>query len=157
MFVAGTFRRRHPMRPSTFGDSGPQREPSLPRGLFGLVSLYRVRGWHYCHRPPLRTVLATLIAHGSSISNALFGGRGTATVAFCGISLPVQLHMTDWMHHHQIGHRIVTTVHHPDTVMQVPAGFRGDLLSTLWASAILVEPQLQKLIVSAEVLFHLKT
>src|SRR6266508_2773030 len=118
---------------------------------------YRVRGWHCCHRPPLRTVLAVFTAHGSSISNALFGGRGTATVAFCGISLPVQLHMTDWMHHHQIGHRIVTTVHHPDTVMQVPAGFRGDLLSTLWASAILVEPQLQKLIVSAEVLFHLKT
>jgi len=59
---------------------------------------YRVRGWHCCHRPPLRTVLAVFTAHGSSISNALFGRRGTATVAFCGISLPVQLNMTDWMH-----------------------------------------------------------
>src|SRR6266545_2998572 len=40
---------------------------------------YRVRGWHCCHLPPLRTVLAAFAAHGSSISNALFGGRGTAT------------------------------------------------------------------------------
>ena len=43
------------------------------------IESYRVRGWHCCHLPPLRTVLAAFAAHGSSISNALFGGRGTAT------------------------------------------------------------------------------
>src|SRR5262249_6628910 len=68
------------------------------------VSRYRVRGWHYCHRPPLRTVRATFTAHGSSISNALFGGRGTATEAFYDISLSVQLRVTNRMHHNQIGH-----------------------------------------------------
>src|SRR5262249_42319633 len=123
----------------------------------GLHLLYRVRGWHYCHRPPLRTVRATFTAHGSSISNALFGGRGTATEAFYDISLSVQLRVTNRMHHNQIGHGIVTAVHHPDTMVQVPAGFGSDLLAALRASAILVEPQLQKLIVSAEVVFHLKT
>src|SRR5262245_8638286 len=76
----------------------------LRRRASGRRLKYRVRGWHYCHRPPLRTVLATFAAHGSSISNALFGGRGTTTEAFCGISLPVQLHMTNRMHHNQIGH-----------------------------------------------------
>src|SRR5215813_2696865 len=50
---------------------------------------YRVRGWHCCHRPPLRTHRAIFTTVGSSLSNALFGGRDTATEAFCEISLSV--------------------------------------------------------------------
>src|SRR5262249_13555634 len=65
---------------------------------------HRVRGWHYCHHPPLRTHRAIFTAVGSSLSNALFGGRGTATEAVCDNSSSVQLHMTDRMHHNQIGH-----------------------------------------------------
>src|SRR5262245_9444846 len=50
---------------------------------------YRVRGWHCCHRPPLRTHRAIFTAVGSSLSNALFEGRDTATEAFCEISMSV--------------------------------------------------------------------
>jgi hypothetical protein len=51
----------------------------LRRAVLELCSRYhRVRGWHCCHRPPLRTHRAIFTAVGSSISNALFGGRGAA-------------------------------------------------------------------------------
>ena len=95
--------RRSLLRRLTYGIEGADRKSST-NNVKRTSRYYRVRGWHCCHRPPLRTVLATFAAHGSSISNALFGGRGTTTEAFCGISLPVQLHMTNRMHHNQIGH-----------------------------------------------------
>src|SRR5262249_8869021 len=73
---------------------GETRRGSAGVRIYGLraklpVGFYRVRGWHCCHRPPLRTHRAIFTTVGSSLSNALFGGRDTATEAFCEISLSV--------------------------------------------------------------------
>src|SRR5215467_4149375 len=51
-----------------------------------------------------RSAAHIFIAVGSSLSNALFRGRGTTTEALCTFYLRVQLQMTGRMHQCQVAH-----------------------------------------------------
>src|SRR5215467_14023862 len=81
MFVAGTFRRRHPMRPSTFGDSGPQREPTC------IVTTFRP--W----RPT--SLRARLIALSSRLSkNRLAEVKSHMSISACDDRKSVSMRFT---------------------------------------------------------------
>ena len=91
---------------------------------------------------PLRTVRASLPAHGSSLSNAL-----SNRTRFPHRNIQVMdLLMAMWVKKNPISCQIAATFGSPDEVVAVPAGLCGDFLGADWADSLLRFPQVQQLL-----------
>ena len=100
---------------------------------------------------PLRTVRASLPAHGSSLSNAL-----SIRTRFLHRNIQVMnLLMAIGMKKDPIACQITASFRSPDDVVAVPAGLCGDLLGADWADPLLRFPQVQQLLSASQRAAHL--